>query len=152
MVSGSDKEREMQNLVYDVGKIAGKPYVAIRFPASGSNPRHEMPDLLIKVEGDCYAFEMKYTAGDYANFPLSQVNALIDFADDWGAEPRLVARFGQHYRKFWHIDAHQFQEKLKSKGAKSMSMKRRNRDEYDRLEDLFDVDFDVEKARDMGRS
>lgn len=152
MVSGSDKEREMQNFIYDAGTVLGEPYVAIRFPGSGSNPRHEMPDILAKIEGKFYAFELKYTGGDYARFPESQIENLIDFSEDFGAEPRLAARFGQHYRKFWYVDAFEFDQMLKSKDAKSTSMKRGSRGSYDRLKDLFDSNCDVEKARDMGRS
>lgn len=137
----------MQNFIYDVGDEASKPYVAIRFPGSGSNPRHEMPDILAKIEGVWYAFELKYTTGEYARFPQSQMSDLIAFADDAGAEPGIAARFSQHRRKFWFINARDPYEDLLEKNQKSMSLKRQDKSEYERLQDLFDVEFNPDVVR-----
>lgn len=98
---GDRRERELVNALDAAG------FAVMRAPASGSATERELPDVLA---GDCeafYAVEAKASAGDPIYIDGEEVQDLGHFATNFGAEPRIGARFDYEDWYFFHpLDLH----------------------------------------------
>lgn len=86
MGRGSDIERVLAKQLDAAG------YSVMRSPASGSVDR-DQPDILYSNPDERVALELKYTGENTAYFDQEEVAALIRFATDFGAEPKLCGRW-----------------------------------------------------------
>jgi Holliday junction resolvase len=84
---GDRNERELVNYLDRVG------WTVIRIPASGSATERDLPDVLVGNEGDVYAFEAKSSGDTTIYIDAEEVEALNRFSHNFGAKPRLTARF-----------------------------------------------------------
>jgi Holliday junction resolvase len=84
---GDRRERELVNLLDETG------FAVMRAPASGSATTRELPDVLAGEGGVFYAIEAKSSAGDPIYLTWEEVDALRFFADNFGAEALIAARF-----------------------------------------------------------
>ena len=84
---GDRRERELVNLLDETG------FAVMRAPASGSATARELPDVLAGDGGVFYAIEAKSSAGDPIYLTWEEVDALRFFADSFGAEALIAARF-----------------------------------------------------------
>jgi len=93
---GDRRERELVNELDDAG------FAVMRAPASGSATDRELPDVLAGNEGDFYAIEAKSSAGDPIYLTGEEVEALVYFAQNFGAKPRIGVRFDREDWYFFH--------------------------------------------------
>lgn len=84
---GDRRERELVNWLDEHG------WAVIRAPASGSATERELPDVLAGNGEQFYAIETKASSGDPIYYTHEEVSSLVYFAESFGAEPRLGARF-----------------------------------------------------------
>lgn len=84
---GSRRERELTNYLDDCG------YAVLRAPSSGSATPRDLPDVLAGNGVDVFACELKASSGDPIYLDESEVDALVYFAENFGADPRVVARW-----------------------------------------------------------
>lgn len=85
---GDTRERELTRLLHDLG------WQAMRAPASGSSTDRELPDVLAGKDGHFIAEELKASSSDdKVYFTQEEVEALVYFAEQFGATPLLGARF-----------------------------------------------------------
>jgi Holliday junction resolvase len=99
-VSGSRKgdrrERELVNALDEAG------FAVMRAPASGSATDRELPDVLAGDGETFYAIEAKSRAADRIYLDGEEVEALVFFAQNFGAKPRVGARFDREDWFFFH--------------------------------------------------
>ncbi|AGN01719.1 Holliday junction-type resolvase [Salinarchaeum sp. Harcht-Bsk1] len=95
---GDRRERELVNELDATG------FAVMRAPASGSATERELPDVLAGDGEAFYAIEAKSSAGDPIYLTAEEVEALIYFAQNFGARPRVAARFDREDWYFFHPD------------------------------------------------
>lgn len=93
---GERRERELVNLLDDQG------FAVMRAPASGSATERELPDVLAGNGELFYAIEAKSSAGDPIYLTGEEVEALVFFARNFGAKPRIGVRFDREDWFFFH--------------------------------------------------
>lgn len=86
---GERRERELVNLLDGVG------FAVMRAPASGSATDRELPDILAGNGESFYAIEAKSSSGNPIDLDAEEVDALIYFAENFGAIPRIAIRFDE---------------------------------------------------------
>lgn len=121
---GDRRERQLVNSLDDRG------YAVLRAPASGSATERELPDVLAGDDGDFYAFEAKSSGGDPIYVDAEEVEGLVYFADNFGAEPRIAARFDRCDWAFF--DPHD----LHHTPSGNVRVKEEDLSDGDRFEDL----------------
>jgi Holliday junction resolvase len=95
---GDRRERELVNKLDEAG------LAVMRAPASGSATERELPDVLAGDGDDFYAIEAKSSAGDPIYLTGEEVYALVYFARNFGAAPRIGVRFDREDWYFFHPD------------------------------------------------
>jgi Holliday junction resolvase len=95
---GDRRERELVNLLDEAG------FAVMRAPASGSATTRELPDVLAGDGGTFYAIEAKSSAGAPIYLDGEEVYALVYFAQNFGANPRVGVRFDREDWYFFHPD------------------------------------------------
>jgi Holliday junction resolvase len=99
---GDRRERELVNRLDEAG------FAVMRAPASGSATSRELPDVLAGDGDVFYAIEAKSSAGDPIYLTWEEVEALGFFADNFGAEALVAARFDREdWAFFAPHDLHQ---------------------------------------------
>ncbi|MFC7070106.1 Holliday junction resolvase Hjc [Halobaculum lipolyticum] len=93
---GDRRERELVNRLHDAG------FAVIRAPASGSSTDRELPDVLAGDGRVFYAVEAKSSSGDPIYLRGEEVEALIYFARNFGASPKIGVRFDREDWYFFH--------------------------------------------------
>lgn len=93
---GDRRERELVNLLDDAG------FAVMRAPASGSATERELPDVLAGNTERFYAIEAKSSASDSIYIGGEEVEALVYFAQNFGAKPRIGVRFDREDWYFFH--------------------------------------------------
>ena len=93
---GDRRERELVNALDDAG------FAVLRAPASGSATERELPDVLAGDGESFYAIEAKSSAGDPIYLTGEEVAAVVYFARNFGANPRIAARFDREDWFFFH--------------------------------------------------
>ncbi|MFB6171458.1 MAG: Holliday junction resolvase Hjc [Haloarculaceae archaeon] len=93
---GDRRERELVNRLDEAG------FAVMRAPASGSATDRELPDVLAGDGDVFYAIEAKSSAGDPIYLSGEEVEALVFFARNFGAKPRVAARFDREDWYFFH--------------------------------------------------
>ena len=93
---GDRRERELVNALDEAG------FAVMRAPASGSATERELPDVLAGDGEVFYAIEAKSSAGDPIYLTGEEVEALIYFAQNFGAKPRIGVRFDREDWYFFH--------------------------------------------------
>lgn len=93
---GDRRERELVNELDAAG------FAVMRAPASGSATERELPDVLAGDGEVFYAIEAKSSAGDPIYLTGEEVEALIFFAQNFGAKPRIGVRFDREDWYFFH--------------------------------------------------
>jgi holliday junction resolvase Hjr len=104
---GDRRERELVNELDAAG------FAVMRAPASGSATDRELPDVLAGQAGDgdeksvFYAIEAKSSSGKPIYLTGEEVEALVYFARNFGAKPRIGIRFDREAWYFFHpADCH----------------------------------------------
>jgi len=93
---GDRRERELVNELDAAG------FAVMRAPASGSATERELPDVLAG-DGECFfAIEAKSSAGDPIYLDGEEIEALLYFAQNFGAKPRVGVRFDREDWYFFH--------------------------------------------------
>jgi Holliday junction resolvase len=95
---GDRRERELVNRLDEAG------FAVMRAPASGSATERELPDVLAGDGEQFYAIEAKSSAGDPIYLDGEEVAALVYFARNFGAKPRIGVRFDREDWYFFHPD------------------------------------------------
>lgn len=99
---GDRAERELVNALDDLG------FAVMRAPSSGSATERELPDVLAGNGETFYAIEAKASSGQPIYLgggePDEEVESLIHFAENFGAKPRIGARFNYEDWAFFHPD------------------------------------------------
>jgi Holliday junction resolvase len=93
---GDRRERELVNRLDQAG------FAVMRAPASGSATERELPDVLAGDGDRFYAIEAKSSAGDPIYLTGEEVEALIFFAQNFGAKARIGVRFDREDWYFFH--------------------------------------------------
>ncbi|WP_254532095.1 Holliday junction resolvase Hjc [Natrinema gelatinilyticum] len=93
---GDRRERELVNALDEAG------FAVMRAPASGSATERELPDVLAGDGERFYAVEAKSSSGDPIYLTGEEVEALIFFAQNFGAKPRIGVRFDREDWYFFH--------------------------------------------------
>jgi len=93
---GDRRERELVNALDEAG------FAVMRAPASGSATERELPDVLTGDGETFYAIEAKSSAGDPIYLDGEEVEALLFFARNFGAKPRVGVRFDREDWYFFH--------------------------------------------------
>ncbi|OVE83591.1 Holliday junction resolvase Hjc [Natronolimnobius baerhuensis] len=93
---GDRRERELVNALDEAG------FAVMRAPASGSATERELPDVLAGDGEHFYAIEAKSSSGDPIYLTGEEVEALIYFAQNFGAKPRIGIRFDREDWYFFH--------------------------------------------------
>ncbi|NHN63958.1 nucleoid-structuring protein H-NS [Haloarcula sp. JP-Z28] len=93
---GNRRERELVNALDEAG------FAVMRAPASGSATERELPDVLSGDGETFYAIEAKSSAGDPIYLTGEEVEALLFFARNFGAKPRIGVRFDREDWYFFH--------------------------------------------------
>lgn len=93
---GDRRERELVNRLDEAG------FAVMRAPASGSATERELPDVLAGDSETFYAIEAKSSAGNPIYLTGEEVEALVFFARNFGAKPRIGARFDREDWYFFH--------------------------------------------------
>jgi Holliday junction resolvase len=93
---GDRRERELVNALDDRG------FAVMRAPASGSATERELPDVLTGDGDVFYAIEAKSSSGRPIYLAGEEVEALVYFARNFGARPRIAARFDREDWYFFH--------------------------------------------------
>lgn len=95
---GNRRERELVNRLDDAG------FAVMRAPASGSATERELPDVLAGNGDVFYAIEAKSSSGRPIYLTGEEVEALVYFSQNFGAKPRIAARFDRENWYFFHPD------------------------------------------------
>ncbi|ADQ65628.1 holliday junction resolvase [Halogeometricum borinquense DSM 11551] len=93
---GDRRERELVNKLDDAG------FAVMRAPASGSATERELPDVLAGNGEMFYAIEAKASSGRPIYLQGEEVEALIYFAQNFGAKSRIAVRFDREDWYFFH--------------------------------------------------
>jgi len=93
---GDRRERELVNALDEAG------FAVMRAPASGSATDRELPDVLAGDGEVFYAIEAKSSSGKPIYLTGEEVEALIYFANNFGAKPRIGVRFDREDWYFFH--------------------------------------------------
>jgi Holliday junction resolvase len=93
---GDRRERELVNELDAAG------FAVMRAPASGSATERELPDVLAGDGSDFYAIEAKSSAGQPIYLDGEEIEALLFFARNFGANPRIGVRFDREDWYFFH--------------------------------------------------
>jgi len=93
---GDRRERELVNALDESG------FAVMRAPASGSATERELPDVLAGDGETFYAIEAKSSAGDPIYLEGREIEALLFFAQNFGAKPRVGVRFDREDWYFFH--------------------------------------------------
>jgi Holliday junction resolvase len=93
---GDRRERELVNRLDAAG------FAVMRAPASGSATERELPDVLAGDGEVFYAIEAKSSAGNPIYLTGEEVEALVFFAQNFGAKPRIGVRFDREDWYFFH--------------------------------------------------
>jgi Holliday junction resolvase len=93
---GDRRERELVNRLDEAG------FAVMRAPASGSATDRDLPDVLAGDDGQFYAIEAKSSSGDPIYLSGEEVEALIYFAQNFGANARIAVRFDREDWYFFH--------------------------------------------------
>ena len=93
---GDRRERELVN------ELDGAGFAVMRAPASGSATERELPDVLAGDGDDFYAIEAKSSSGAPIYLDGEEVEALLFFARNFGAKPRIGVRFDREDWYFFH--------------------------------------------------
>jgi Holliday junction resolvase len=93
---GDRRERELVNRLDDAG------FAVMRAPASGAATDRELPDVLAGNGEEFYAIEAKSSKGDPIYLTGEEVAALVYFAQNFGAKPRIGIRFDREDWYFFH--------------------------------------------------
>lgn len=94
---GDRRERELVNMLDESG------FAVMRAPASGAATDRELPDVLAGDGGDFYAIEAKSSSGDPIYLDgQDDVEALLFFANNFGAKARIAVRFDREDWYFFH--------------------------------------------------
>ncbi|MDG5777467.1 Holliday junction resolvase Hjc [Haloarculaceae archaeon H-GB2-1] len=93
---GDRRERELVTALDEAG------FAVMRAPASGSATERELPDVLAGDSETFYAIEAKSSAGDPIYLTGEEVEALVYFARNFGAKPRIAVRFDREDWYFFH--------------------------------------------------
>lgn len=91
---GDRRERELVNDLDEDG------YAVMRAPASGSATERDLPDVLAGDGERFYAIEAKSSSGDPIYLSGEEVEALLFFAQNFGAKARIAVRFD---REDWYL-------------------------------------------------
>ncbi|MFC7228822.1 Holliday junction resolvase Hjc [Salinirubellus salinus] len=93
---GDRRERELVNALDERG------FAVMRAPASGSATERELPDVLAGDGEVFYAIEAKSSSGRPIYLDGEEVEALVYFARNFGAKPRVAVRFDREDWYFFH--------------------------------------------------
>ncbi|NHN43553.1 nucleoid-structuring protein H-NS [Halorubellus sp. JP-L1] len=93
---GNRRERELVNALDEAG------FAVMRAPASGAATDRELPDVLAGNGDDFYAIEAKSSSGRPIYLEGEEVEALVYFARNFGAKPRIAVRFDREDWFFFH--------------------------------------------------
>ncbi len=93
---GDRRERELVNALDEAG------FAVMRAPASGSATDRELPDVLAGDSETFYAIEAKSRADDRIYLDGEEIEALVYFARNFGAKPRVGVRFDREDWFFFH--------------------------------------------------
>ena len=93
---GDRRERELVN------ELDAHGFAVMRAPASGSATARELPDVLAGNGEEFFAIEVKSSAGDPIYLTGEEVEALVYFARNFGAKPRVGVRFDREDWYFFH--------------------------------------------------
>jgi len=93
---GDRRERELVNRLDESG------FAVMRAPASGSATERELPDVLAGDGDRFYAIEAKSSSGRPIYLSGEEVEALIYFAQNFGAKSRIAVRFDREDWYFFH--------------------------------------------------
>ena len=93
---GDRRERELVNQLDAAG------FAVMRAPASGSATDRDLPDVLAGDNGRFYAIEAKSSSGDPIYLSGEEVEALVYFAQNFGAKARIAVRFDREDWYFFH--------------------------------------------------
>jgi Holliday junction resolvase len=93
---GDRRERELVNRLDEAG------FAVMRAPASGSATERDLPDVLAGDGERFYAVEAKSSAGNPIYLDGEEVEALVYFARNFGAKPRVGVRFDREDWYFFH--------------------------------------------------
>jgi len=93
---GDRRERELVNELDAAG------FAVMRAPASGSATERDLPDVLAGDGDRFYAIEAKSSAGDPIYLSGEEVESLIYFARNFGANARIAVRFDREDWYFFH--------------------------------------------------
>ncbi|PSQ02429.1 nucleoid-structuring protein H-NS [Halobacteriales archaeon QS_5_70_17] len=93
---GDRRERELVNELDDRG------FAVMRAPASGSATDRELPDVLAGDGDSFYAIEAKSSSDRPIYLTGEEVEALVYFARNFGAKPRIGVRFDREDWYFFH--------------------------------------------------
>ena len=93
---GDRRERELVNRLDESG------FAVMRAPASGSATDRELPDVLAGDSERFYAIEAKSSSGNPIYLSGEEVEALIYFAQNFGAKARIGVRFDREDWYFFH--------------------------------------------------
>jgi Holliday junction resolvase len=93
---GDRRERELVNRLDERG------FAVMRAPSSGSATERELPDVLAGDGDVFYAIEAKSSSGDPIYLDGTEVENLVYFARNFGAKPRIGARFDRENWYFFH--------------------------------------------------
>lgn len=95
-LKGDRRERELVNRLDEVG------FAVIRSPASGSGTGRPQPDILAGNGEQFYAIEAKSSSGNPIYIDGEELEALLYFAQNFGARPRVGVRFDREDWYFFH--------------------------------------------------
>lgn len=95
---GERRERELVNRLDEAG------FAVMRAPASGSATDRELPDVLAGNGKRFYAIEAKSSSGNPIYLDAEEVDALVYFAKNFGATPRIGIRFDEQAWAFFDPD------------------------------------------------
>ncbi|WP_435067818.1 Holliday junction resolvase Hjc [Haloplanus sp. C73] len=93
---GDRRERELVNELDAAG------FAVMRAPASGSATERDLPDVLAGDGEQFFAIEAKSSAGDPIYLTGEEVEALIYFSRNFGANARIAVRFDREDWYFFH--------------------------------------------------
>ena len=95
---GSREERELVKMLWEAD------CAAMRAPASGGATKKPLPDVLAG-NGEIYlAIEVKSTSSERIYIDSGKINALVEFATIFGAQPYVGAKFKREKWRFVSIE------------------------------------------------
>lgn len=95
---GDRRERELVNRLDEEG------CAVMRAPASGSATERELPDVLAGDGENFFAIEAKSSAGDPIYIDGEEIEALLFFANNFGAQAKVGVRFDREDWYFFDVE------------------------------------------------